>query len=169
MLASARGQSPVEHRSNCRANSRPGERFRGRDLEVIRARNQDDADRVAGARGHLLVCPHERKRHELFVRSYDDQLRNAASPAVRRNPGRVSRWRFAIPAKVDVVGLIIAIVGAVAFALLVSWIGYLLGVPTGILGALTTALVAALVVLIYTRRQRRRAARFEDEDSSTPP
>jgi hypothetical protein len=60
--------------------------------------------------------------------------------------------------RVDVASLLIAIAGALAIAAVVAGVGYLLGAPAGVLGALTSAVVSASVGLIYTRRQRAKAA-----------
>ena len=69
-----------------------------------------------------------------------------------------------MPTRVDVPGLIIAVVSAVAIGLSVAGIGYLLGAPAGLLGTLTSGVVSGCVLLIYTRRQRRRLP-----DAERPP
>ena len=60
--------------------------------------------------------------------------------------------------RVDVASLLIAVAGALAIAAVVAGVGYLLGAPAGLLGALTGAVVSAGVSLIYSRRQRARAS-----------
>ena len=60
--------------------------------------------------------------------------------------------------RVDVASLLIAVAGALAIAAVVAGVGYLLGAPAGMLGALTSAVVSASVALIYARRKRARAA-----------
>jgi hypothetical protein len=88
-----------------------------------------------------------------------------------RNIGGVgnplARERY-VAARVDVIGLLIAVAGALAIGLGVAGIGYLLGAPAGMLGALTSAIVSGGVMLLYGRRQRRRAA-AESGDAAKPP
>jgi hypothetical protein len=73
-----------------------------------------------------------------------------------------------VAARVDVIGLLLAIAGALAIGLGVAGVGYLLGAPAGMLGTLTSAIVSGCVLLLYGRRQRRRAA-VETDDGAKPP
>jgi hypothetical protein len=65
--------------------------------------------------------------------------------------------------RVDVVAILIAVVVALAAGFAVAGIGYLLGAPAAILGAITGSIISLGVEVVYLRRQRRRTARAGTE------
>ena len=69
----------------------------------------------------------------------------------------------------DVVGLVIAVAGALAIGACAAGISYLLGAPAKVVGALTEAMIGLSVPTIYMRRQRRRSAAGEPAGHEQAP
>jgi uncharacterized MnhB-related membrane protein len=74
-----------------------------------------------------------------------------------------------VTARVDVIGLLIAVAGALAIGACAAGIGYLLGAPAKVLGALTEAVVGLSVVTIFVARQRRRTGAAVSAEPAPPP
>ena len=61
--------------------------------------------------------------------------------------------------RVDLPGLAIAVVVALAAGFTAAGIAYLLGAPAALIGAITGSIVSVGVEVVYLRRHRRRQAR----------